>query len=613
MGRRTHGERNDGHESTGFWSRRWIIGAAAGALVLVGATGWLAVRGREARSAMAELQTDGATLQQQLAGYDLAAAGPTLTKVRADAERAHRLTGDPVWAVAGQVPYFGRDLRAARDTSAVLANLTRAAAPLETVLPQLDPALIPAKKGRIDTAALSRLADTLPAVSTAVSAGAVTIGQLDPDQLRPEIRSGVTTLDRALTGARGPLADAVPVLRAMPSMLGADGRRSWMVLFQQDAEARGTGGLVGAYAVLKTDHGAVELTTAKSRGALDRGPAIPTGGLPADVRALYGRDLTEWAGFNASPHFAYTGQLVAAGWKARGDAKPLNYVAAVDQYVVSAMLAATGPVTVRHVRVDEANAVDFLSRGVYRRWKDPQQVDAVTTELVDAVFAKFTVGQFDLPTLITAMVKPVHDRRLLLWAADEDEQNQLARMRVSGSLPNESGPFAMAVINNGGGNKLDAYLKVHTDYQPGRCTAGTRVGQIAVTLTNTAPSRGLPAYVNVRSDLVQLGLTGRQTRNGSNRILLDIYGPVGSNAALTSLDGQPLVPLVGLDNNHTVWRVAVPIESGQRRTVNVVMSTPAVDGDVGTNPLVLTQPMVMPATVSTKPLAACDNSSETRG
>lgn len=562
---------------------------------------------------MAQLQTDGATLQQQLAGYDLAAAGPTLTRVRVDAERAHRLTGDPVWAVAGQVPYFGRNLRAARDTSAVLADVTRAAAPLETVLPQLDPSLIPAHNGKIDTAAMSRLADALPAVSTAVSAGAVTVGQLDPGQLRPELASGVTTLDKALTAARGPLADAVPVLRTIPTMLGADGRRSWMVLFQQDAEARGTGGLVGAYAVLKTDRGAVELTTAKSRGVLDRGPAIPTRDLPADVRALYGQDLTEWAGFNASPHFAYTGQLVAAGWKARADTKPLNYVAAVDQYVVSAMLAATGPVTVRKVRIDESNAVDFLSRDVYRRWKDPHQVDAVTTELVDAVFAKFTVGQFDLPTLIRAMSKPVHERRLLLWAADENEQNQLARMRVSGSLPNNSGPFAMAVINNGGGNKLDAYLKVHTDYQPGRCTAGTRVGQIAVTLTNTAPSRGLPAYVNVRSDLVQLGLTGRQTRNGSNRILLDIYGPVGSNAALTSLDGKPLVPLVGLDNNHTVWRVAVPINSGQRRTVNVVMSTPAVDGDVGTNPLVLTQPMVMPATVSTKPLAACDNSSGTRG
>ena len=562
---------------------------------------------------MAQLQVDGAQLQRQLAGYDLVSAGPTLTKVRVDAARAHQLTGDPVWAMAGSVPILGRDLRAARAVSAVLADLTTASRPLETVLPQLDPKLIPAGGGKIDTVALSRLADALPAVSTAVSVGAVSIGELDPTQLRPEIGSGVRTLNDALATARGPLADAVPMLRTVPDMLGANGKRSWVVLLQQDAEARGTGGLVGAYAVVKTDHGKVKLMTAQSRGVLDRGPAIPAGKLPASLRALYGKDLSEWAGFNASPHFAYTGELVSAGWNARNDTRPLNYVAAVDQYVVAAMLAATGPVTVRDTVVDEKNAVDFLSRGVYQKWKDPHEVDAVTTELVDAVFAKFTVGRFDLPTLITAMRKPLQERRLLLWAADEEEQSQLARFRISGSLPTDDGPFAMAVINNGGGNKLDAYLKVHTDYQPGLCTNGTRVGQISVSLTNTAPRTGLPDYVSIRSDLVQDGLVGNRTRNGSNRILLDIYGPVGSSAALTSLDGETFAPVVGIDNNHTVWRVAVPIDAGQRRTVNVVMTTPAVDGDVGTSPVVLTQPMVQPATVSTKPLTPCENSSVTRG
>jgi uncharacterized protein DUF4012 len=604
-------ERSDGRPRRR--SRRWIIVAAGSLLVVVGAGAWLAVRGREARSAMVQLQLDGGQLQQQLAGYDLAAAGPTLTKVRADADRAHRLTGDPVWGLAGTVPVLGRDLRAARTVSAVLADLTHASRPLETVLPALDPKLIPAGGGKIDTVALSRLANALPAVSTAVSAGAVTVGELDAAGLRPEIGSGVRTLNDALATARGPLADAVPVMRTVPQMLGADGERSWVVLLQQDAEARGTGGLVGAYAVVTTDRGRVELTTAQARGVLDRGPAIPTRSLPSDLRALYGKDLTEWAGFNASPHFAYTGQLVSAGWKARSGARPPNYVAAVDQYVVAAMLAATGPVTIRKHRIDEHNAVDFLSRDVYRRWPDPKEVDEVTTELVDAVFAKFTVGRFDLPTLVRAIRAPVQQRRVLLWSANEDEQSQLSRFRISGTLPTEDGAFAMAVVNNGGGNKLDAYLKVHTDYQPGQCTAGTRVGQIAVTLTNTAPDKGLPDYVNVRSDLRQLGYTGRQTRDGSNRILLDIYGPVSSNAALTTLDGKPLAPVVGLDNNHPVWRVAVPIEAGQRRTVNVVMTTPAVDGDVGTSPVVLTQPMVMPATVSTKPLAACENSSVTRG
>lgn len=562
---------------------------------------------------MAQLRADGAELQRQLTEYNLVAAGPTLAKVRRDADRAHRLTGDPVWGLAGAVPILGRDLRAARTVSAVLSDLTTAARPLEAVLPQLDPGLIPAGGGKIDTVALTRLAQALPAVSTAVSAGAVSVGELDPTQLRPEIGAGVSALNEALSAARGPLADAVPMLRTVPTMLGAGGQRSWVVLLQQDAEARGTGGLVGAYAVVKTDRGKIKLVTAQSRGVLDRGPAIPADTLPDGVRALYGKDLNEWAGFNASPHFAYTGELVSAGWNARSDTRPLNYVAAVDQYVVAAMLAATGPVTVRNTVVDERNAVDFLSRGVYQKWRNPHVVDAVTTELVDAVFKKFTVGQFDLPTLITSMRQPLRERRLLLWAADDEEQNELARFQISGSLPTDDGPFAMAVINNGGGNKLDAYLKVHTDYQPGRCTNGTRVGQIAVTLTNTAPSTGLPEYVSIRSDLAKLGLTGRQTRDGSNRILLDIYGPVGSNAALTSLDGETFAPVVGIDNNHTVWRVPVPIEAGQRRTVNVVMTTPAVEGDVGTTPVVLTQPMVKPATVSTKPLAACENSSVTRG
>jgi hypothetical protein len=562
---------------------------------------------------MAQLQLDAADLQRQLVNYDLVRAGPTLTKVRMDADRAHHLTGDPVWGLAGSVPVLGRDLRAARTVSAVLADLTTAARPLETTLPHLDPGTIPATDGKIDTDALSRLAEAMPAVSTAVSAGAVRIGELDATQLRPEIGSGVTSLNEALSAARGPMADAVPMLRSIPTMFGAQGQRSWMVLLQQDAEARGTGGLVGAYAVVKTDHGKIKLVTARARGVLDRGPAIPSGQLPPSLRALYGKDLREWAGFNASPHFAYTGQLVSAGWNARPNTKPLNYVAAVDQYVVAAMLSATGPVTIRGIEIDDRNAVDFLSRGVYQKWRNPLVVDKVTTELVDAVFAKFTVGQFNLPTLLSAMRKPLQERRLLLWAADEDEQSQLARFRISGSLPSGDGPFAMAVINNGGGNKLDAYLKVHTDYQPGLCTNGTRVGQIAVTLTNAAPRTGLPDYVNIRSDLVNVGLSGRQTRDGSNRLLLDIYGPVGSNAALTSLDGQALAPVVGQDNNHTVWRVPVQIDAGQRRTVNVVMTTPAVDGDVGTSPVVLTQPMVQPATVSTKPLTACENSSATRG
>jgi hypothetical protein len=590
----------------GSGARTWLAVAATVLVVVVAAGGWLVWRGRQAQQAIVRLEADSGTLQRQLDAYDLTAAGPSLTKVRLDSQRAHQLTGDPVWQVAGLVPVLGRNVRAAREVSSTLAAVTSAARPLETALPQLDPKMPANAGGRLNT-------DALPGLSAAVSAGAVTVNQLDPSHLQPQIASGVTRLNTVLDGARAPLADAVPVMQMMPAMLGADGQRQWMVLLQQDAESRGTGGLVGAFAVLSTDHGRIALKEAAPRGVLDQGPAIPAGFLPAGVRAVYREDLTEWADFNASPDFAYTGQLVSAGWNRRKKATPLNYVAGIDQYGVAALLAATGPVKVRGVEVDSGNAVDFLSRGVYARWSNPHTVDAVTTDLVHQVFSRFAAGQFDLRTLVTAMKEPMSQRRVLVWAAAQDEQAQLAQLSVSGSLPSNPGAFAMAVVNNGGGNKLDAYLRVHTNYQGGRCYGDTRVGQIQVTLDNTAPPQGLPAYVNVRSDLVQLGYTGKQTHNGSNRLILNVYGPVGSSAALTTLDGKPLAPLVGTDNNHTVWRVAVPIEAGQRRTVNVVMTAPAVDGDAGTRPVVLRQPMVKPATVSASPLSSCDNTSVTGG
>jgi hypothetical protein len=593
--------------------RAWVVATAVTLLVLVAAGGWLAVRGRQAKVAVAQLQSDGADLRTQLAAYDLAAAGPTLTKVRLDAARAHQLTGDPVWGLAGALPVVGRNLRAARQVSAVLAQITTASQPMEGALPLLDPTRSSAAGGRIDTGALSRLSDALPAVSSAVNTGAVRIGELDPARLNSQIGSGVSTLNDALGAARTPLAEAAPMMKLVPAMLGGNGRQSWMVLMQQDAEARGTGGLVGAYALLDADHGKMKLVSAEARGTLDRGPAIPAAKAPAGLRALWGSDLTEWAGFNASPNFPSTGQLVASGWKARPDTKPLDYVAGVDQNVVAAMLAGTGPVQVRGVTVNQDNAVRFLSRDVYQHWKNPAIVDAVTNELVEAVFAKFTAGRFDLRPLVTAMREPLHQRRVLIWAADRAEQRRLQQFSISGALPQDGGPFAMAVVNNGGGNKLDAYLKVHTAYQPGICTNDTRVGQINVTLTNTAPPQGLPDYVSVRSDLQQRGITGALLHNGSNRIILDIYGPVGATAALTTVDGAAEAPVVGQDSNHPVWRVTVPIKSGQRRSVSVVMYTTAVDGDAGASPVVLTQPMVQPATASVKPLTACKNSSVTGG
>ena len=84
-----------------------------------------------------------------------------------------------------------------------------------------------------------------------------------------------------------------------------------------------------------------------------------------------------------------------------------------------------------------------------------------------------------------------------------------------------------------------------------------------------------------------------------------MYGPVAAQAALTSLDGKPLTPATGFDRSHAVWRVDVPIDPGQRRTVEIILTQPVPAVSAETHAVVRTQPMVLPATTTAARLTPC--------
>jgi hypothetical protein len=387
-------------------------------------------------------------------------------------------------------------------------------------------------------------------------------------------------------------------------MLGAHGPRSFVILLEQDSEARGTGGLVGSFAVVRTNQGKLSLVQAQSRNVLDAGAPIPATGLPEELQSLWGSDLHEWAGLNLSPHFPYTGQLVASGWAAQGRTPKVDYVVGMDANAVAALLAGTGPVEADGITLDSANAAQVLSRDIYSRFTDPLRIDRVTADLVHQMFGRIATGRFSPAPIVTAIAEPVRQRRITVWAADPTVQATLETLAVGGAIPDTPGPFAMAVVNNGGGNKLDAYLTVNTDYNPGTCDQNVRLGHITVTLTSTAPRQGLPSYVTARSDLAAAHEPNPVV--GSNRLIVDVYGPVGATSPMASLDDEDVPVTTGVDRNHPVWRVIVTIDPGQTRTLDVLVLDPVVDEIAATapDPIVVTQPMVIPATRNTPPRPA---------
>ena len=591
-----------GH-SKGRPRRRWLAIAIVVALTLVLVpTVWLGMRSRQVVNDASTLTATAAQLRADATALDLAGVARDITTLHDQAAALHESTSGPLWGAATVLPVVGARAAAVRQLASVADSLATAAAPLAELLPRFDVAAIRASGGRLDLPAVTALAPVLTDLAAAADRAAADLGDIDTGALTATQADEVTRLRASLTEAAPLLHSAASTIPLIVPLLGGDGPRTWFVALENLSEARGTGGFVGAYAVMRADAGKVSLVQAGPDTDLVSGPRIPDGNLPTEFRQLWGVDATEWNGLNLSPHFPYTGQLVIDGWKARGGV-PLDGVVAIDQTVVAALLAGTGPVTVHGVTVDSAHAFAFLTQGIYARFPSVAEKNAVVVDLVKAVFQRLSTGQVSFAALVTALRGPLSEGRFLVYSANTAEEAKLADLVVAGVLPDAPGPFAMVAVNNGSGDKLNAYTSVHLDYRQGTCTAAVRDSTIHITVHNGAPASGLPAYVvGNRSDLPVDQRANAPA--GSTKVLLYVYGPVDSANALTTVDGKAVDVSEGLERGHPVWRVDVVLNPGQTGIVDIQVIE-NVDPTASTTPTVGVQPMAIPQVVSAEAGPAC--------
>jgi len=271
------------------------------------------------------------------------------------------------------------------------------------------------------------------------------------------------------------------------------------------------------------------------------------------------------------------------------------------QGVVQTMVAATGPISVDGNNLDASNIMDFLTNGVYGKYPNATQKDKVVGDVVAAVFAKLGAGKFNLNSLITGARENHTSDRIQAWSSIAADQSKFVAAGVAGVIPSATGPTVALTINNRGGNKLDQYLHVKANYSLSACRdLVSRTGTMRITLTNSAPTSGLPAYVDPRSDPQP---NGSHPPAGSNLELVTVYAPVGALEGKFTLDGKATFFQFGTERKHPYFSFYVELNPGQTRVLALTWNEAAkVGADTGT---VITQPMLNPVIVTTPKAVAC--------
>jgi hypothetical protein len=554
-------------------------------LVVIAASAWVLYTGLKARTELEAVRTGVSQLRSDIRDGNLSAAQADADSVREHADRAYDLTTGPVWAVAGNIPYLGDPMKTTRAVTASVHSIADGA------LPGLIAAThgfhsLRAPDGGFDVKSIAALGPALGRATVAMDDAAHTIATASDttwlgsvNQARDDLLDQVTRLSTSIRSARL----AVDIV---PPMLGADGPRTYMITFENNAEMRGVGGLPGAFAILRADNGKLSFSQFGSNDSLQGTPSGLDFG--SGFNTLWPGDPTNsYKNSDDSLNFPYAAQIWTAMWK-RKTGQQLDGAIALDPRALSYLLDVTGPTFLPdHTKISGDNVVTLTQKEVYVRFAHDRQARKRYLDDIARVVAKKLVSTRHSPLdLLKAAGKGAQEQRVLLWARDQSVEKKLSSLPLAGVVPPTTAPYAGVAIVNTLGSKLDYYMHASLAYTRSGC-GSTRSVTAKITITNNATS-GLPSFV--------YGLIyrpGYPHHVGTNRLAVYYYASSGAKLTSITNGGAAVQPVLGSELGHPVVKVSLTIPKGATRTLELHLTEPSGTGP----PTVRVPPMINPMTV----------------
>lgn len=492
---------------------------------------------------------------------EASAAQRAVEQARTSSVAAERNTRGPVWWAASKLPWVGDDVTAVRTVAEVSRDLT-AGALRDLVAAGADfsgNALQP-KDRRVQLEPIRRLVPALDRGSDELGDASARVDRLSTGGLLTPVQGPVIDLQDKLARAATASSDAAAAARLLPGMLGAEGERTYLLLFQNNAETRSLGGFGGAFAVVKAKEGRLTLTRTSGPGEigyLDK----PFGQTSAEESALFGDDIVRYSQNTVTvPDFPRASELLAQMWEG-SQGQQIDGVISFDPVALSHLLRATGPVTVEGRRLTPANVVDVLLRDTYLELPNNKVQNEFFASTTRTVFERIAQGQFSPTVFAQALKQSVDERRLLAYSADEAEQAQLAAASIGGALPQADGarPDVGVYLNDSSSDKLTYYLRYRTDVTADRCYLGAQRLHVRTVLRSKVPPGKFNKFV------VGIGRPGLPL--GDMRITTYTYGPVGGRIDSVTVDGRELPVNSKPHLGRPVGAVTVDIPRGATRVI----------------------------------------------
>lgn len=516
-------------------------------------------------SAITELVKAGDGAQMQVVADDVLA----LTS------HADAVVHGPLWDAATAVPVVGENITAVKSATVATHILVRDALPAGVQLlssVQLDQLKVAG--GGVNLDPFRGAVDVLPQISSAFLEADAQVASIDRKKLLPFVDSAIGQLLDVMDDAGPALATAEKYLPTLLALAGSTEPRTYLVLFQNNAEIRATGGNAATGTIIRVHNGGI---TQIEDAAAERFFEAGIGGegsleFSPETQSLYEWDTTMFSqNFTRTPDFATSASMFSAVWTdTTGD--QFDGVISLDPVVLSYMLEATGPIPLADgSEINSGNAVKLLLSDTYERFGiDGLAADAYFSDVSGQLFTAISSGNWDPMTMLGQLERSVQEQRLYAWFAREGEQAMASEVGLTGALATDNNAATQVGIylNDAAYSKLEYYLSTAVDVT---CDAAARTVTTALTMTSSVPGSDISSYT----------LGWRNNRLGLPRttMILDaLYfaPPGGAIVGISPESGDvPAFDRSGTESGREGSSRTIALAMGDTRTISYTSTVPS--------------------------------------
>lgn len=478
-------------------------------------------------------------LKESIKSGDEAALRDSVSTIVAETDTIKREVSTPLWSVASFIPVVGEDVNSVRTLGNVAYDLVNdALVPITNDLAGVSLSSL-FQDGVVNVGLIQTISDSvsnsLPTIKSAVD----TISGL-PEAHIPQLREVLDRVQGPVSEAGGMIDQVEPALKVLPQMFGADGQtRTYLIVAQNNAELRATGGLPGSWGTISVTDGVL------SMGG-DFHTVLHMDGLHAsatqeEISNICATIHTDPAQMNFTPDFVRVGTFAREYWDQAGNGL-VDGVIAIDPVFLQRLLALTGGFTAADGTViDGTNAASILLNGAYKAIGDNGTAQdeffaSVAAQAFDHVMSN--LGNVEIGDLWDVIKTSAEDGRLLAWMVNEDEESLMGTLGVSGALGQDpTKPELGVYLNDSTVSKISWYASTSTVVGDGVKSAdGTTSYDVTTTLTNTITpeeAASVPRYIS--------GYSGQKRDITDMLVYVYVYAPAGGSISNFSVSDGGMV------------------------------------------------------------------------